>query len=66
MGIEFKYRDASKMTKSMQVVLKELPIKKLQVIYPGGKSYALSEKRFSDRVGGIFICGDQGLKGIVR
>lgn len=43
MGIEFKYRDAPKMTKSMQVVLKELPIKKLQVIYPGDKSYALSE-----------------------
>jgi predicted AAA+ superfamily ATPase len=42
-GIEFKYMDAPKMTKSMQVALKELPIKKLQVIYPGDKSYPLSE-----------------------
>ncbi|MCP5505312.1 MAG: ATP-binding protein [Chlamydiales bacterium] len=45
-GIEFKYMDAPKKTKSMQIALKDLPIKKLQVIYPGDKAYALSEEIF--------------------
>lgn len=43
-GIEFKYMDAPKKTKSMQIALKDLPLKKLHVVYPGEKAYLLSEE----------------------
>lgn len=42
-GIEFKYSDAPKMTKSMQIALKELNLKHIYVIYPGDIDYPLSE-----------------------
>lgn len=42
MGFEFKYADAPKMTKSMQIALKDLPLEKIFVIYPGETDYALS------------------------
>ncbi len=43
-GIEFKYSDAPKLTKSMQIALKDLNLKHLYVIYPGEVDYPLSEK----------------------
>ena len=44
LAFEFKFSDAPKMTKSMQIVLQDLPIKHLYVIYPGNKDYPLSDK----------------------
>lgn len=43
-GFEFKYVDAPKMTKSMQIALKDLELEHIYVIYPGNKDYKLSEK----------------------
>lgn len=42
-GFECKYMDAPKMTKSMQIALKDLKLEHLYVVYPGEKDYALSE-----------------------
>ena len=44
LGLEFKYSDAPKLTKSMLNALKELDLKYLFVIYPGEVDYFLSEK----------------------
>jgi len=45
-GIEFKYSDAPRKTKSMEIALKDLKLSHLWVIYPGKKSYKL-EKNIS-------------------
>jgi len=42
-GFEFKYADAPKLTKSMQVALNDLGLKELCVIYPGDKEYLLTK-----------------------
>lgn len=44
LGFEFKYVDAPRITKSIQIVMNDLPLEKLHIIYPGEKSYSLSEK----------------------
>lgn len=41
-GIEFKYSDAPKLTKSMSIALKDLNLSHLYVIYPGDVDYRLS------------------------
>lgn len=43
-GVEIKYSDAPKITKSMQIALNDLNLQHLYVIYPGKIDYALSEK----------------------
>jgi predicted AAA+ superfamily ATPase len=43
-GIEFKYTDAPKLTKSMQIALEDLNLEYLWIIYPGHDSYFLSKK----------------------
>jgi hypothetical protein len=43
-GAEFKYCDAPKLTKSMQIAVDDLKLRKLYVIYPGVKSYHLSSQ----------------------
>lgn len=43
-GIEFKYTDAPKITKSMHIASKDLDLDKLFVIYPGNINFKLSEK----------------------
>ncbi len=43
-GVEFKYNDAPKVTKSMHVVLQDLALEHLWVIYPGPHSYPIHEK----------------------
>ena len=43
-GFEFKYSDAPKLTKSMQVALEELNLAELYVIHPGKESYLLHDK----------------------
>jgi len=45
-GFEFKYADAPRMTRSMQVALQDLKLKEIFVIYPGDVDYQLSEKVF--------------------
>ncbi len=43
-GIEFKYSDAPKKTKSMEIALKDLELAHLWVVYPGKTSYKLDKK----------------------
>lgn len=43
-GIEFKYMDAPKLTKSMQNAKKDLELEHLWVIYPGSEIYALDNR----------------------
>ncbi len=44
LGIEVKYTDAPKLTKSMYTVLEELDLTHLWIIYPGKESYPLHKK----------------------
>lgn len=48
-GFEFKYGDAPKISKSMQIALKDLQLDKLYIIYPGKHSFTLNDK--------VFACG---------
>jgi uncharacterized protein len=43
-GVEFKRADAPKLTRSMQTVLSDLDLDELWVVYPGNRTYALSQK----------------------
>lgn len=43
-GAEFKYMDAPKLTKSMHQAISDLSLDHLWIIYPGDKSYPLSEQ----------------------
>lgn len=43
-GMEFKYRDAPRMTKSIHSVLRDLNLKRLWIVYPGSEMYRLHEK----------------------
>jgi predicted AAA+ superfamily ATPase len=42
-GMEFKYADAPKKTRSMSVVMKDLALDHLWVIYPGKQRYRLTK-----------------------
>ncbi len=44
MGVEFKYMDAPKTTKSMHQAIADLGLDELWVIYPGDRKYQLTEK----------------------
>jgi len=41
---EFKYTDHPKITKSMRIALEDLSLDKINIIYPGRKTYKLDEK----------------------
>ena len=41
-GIEFKYKDAPRLTKSMTIAVKDLELEHLWVVYPGKESYKLA------------------------
>ena len=43
-GVEFKYADAPRRTKSMAIVIKDLNLEHLWIVYPGKDAYRLSEK----------------------
>lgn len=43
-GVEFKYADAPKMTRSMSVVIQDLDIERLWVVYPGREAYPLGKR----------------------
>lgn len=42
-GIEFKYEDAPRLTKSMQIAMEDLQLSKLWVVYPGKQKYQISK-----------------------
>ena len=42
-GMEFKYQDAPRMTRSIRAVLRDLPLKHLWIVYPGPDRYRLDE-----------------------
>ena len=44
LGFEFKFSDAPALTPSMKQAMETLKLDALTVIYPGSKSYRLSEK----------------------
>jgi predicted AAA+ superfamily ATPase len=44
LGFEFKYSDAPRCTRSLQIALEVLSLDELIVIYPGEKDYQLTEK----------------------
>lgn len=44
LGFEFKHSDAPKLTKSMQTAFDDLELDELTVIYPGTRTYSLTEK----------------------
>ncbi len=43
-GVEFKYADAPRTTKSIHLVVQDLDLTSLWIVYPGDQEYALSEK----------------------
>ncbi len=43
-GIEFKYSDAPRMTKSIRAALGDLPLKHVWIVYPGPQAYQLDER----------------------
>lgn len=43
-GFEFKFTDSPKVTKSMQIAMKDLNLKHIYVIYPGQTNFKLNEK----------------------
>ena|SRR3990167_2811766 len=43
LGFEFKYAEAPKLTKSMQIAMHDLKLDELVVIYPGTRQYFLAE-----------------------
>lgn len=42
-GVEFKRRDAPRLTPSMKIAMEDLRLERLTVVYPGDKCYALAE-----------------------
>jgi predicted AAA+ superfamily ATPase len=43
-GVEFKYEDAPRLTRSMKTAVEDLELEKLWVVYPGKAAYCLTEK----------------------
>lgn len=43
LGVEFKYEDAPRLTRSMQIAMEDLQLTKLWVVYPGKKEYLLAK-----------------------
>jgi uncharacterized protein YxjI len=42
-GMEFKYQDAPRMTRSIRAVLRDLPLQHLWIVYPGPERYQLDK-----------------------
>ncbi len=43
-GVEFKYEDAPRLTRSMKTAVEDLKLEQLWVVYPGKAAYPLTEK----------------------
>jgi predicted AAA+ superfamily ATPase len=44
LGIEIKRMDAPKRTRSMDIAIEDLRLERLLVVYPGSRSYELSDR----------------------
>jgi len=42
-GIEIKYQDAPRLTRSMRIAMDDLDLTELLVVYPGAREYALAD-----------------------
>ena len=42
-GMEFKYQDAPRMTRSIRAVMRDLPLQHLWIVYPGPERYRLDD-----------------------
>ena len=42
-GVEFKYEDAPRLTRSMRTAAEDLELERLWVVYPGKAAYGLTE-----------------------
>ena len=42
-GMEFKYQDAPRMTRSIRAVMNDLPLQHLWIVYPGAERYQLDD-----------------------
>lgn len=42
-GVEIKFKDAPRMTRSMRIAMEDLKLKELHVVYPGNRGYPLAE-----------------------
>jgi hypothetical protein len=42
-GVEFKYEDAPRLTRSMKTAVEDLKLERLWVVYPGKVAYRLTE-----------------------
>ena len=42
-GMEFKYQDAPRMTRSIRAVMRDLPLRHLWIVYPGPERYQLDK-----------------------
>ena len=42
-GMEFKYQDAPRMTRSIRTVMNDLPLRHLWIVYPGSEGYRLDD-----------------------
>ena len=52
-GIEFKYRDAPVMTKSLHIALADLKLERAWIVYPGSESYRVHEQVEVIPLGGL-------------
>jgi predicted AAA+ superfamily ATPase len=43
LGIEVKYQDAPRLTRSMRIAMNDLKLTELLVVYPGDREYALAD-----------------------
>ncbi len=43
LGVEVKFHDAPKLTRSMRIAMEDLRLKELLVVYPGSREYTLAE-----------------------
>jgi uncharacterized protein len=43
-GVEFKYEDAPRLTRSINAAFEDLSLERLWIVYPGNKAYRLAEK----------------------
>ena len=57
-GIEFKYTDNPKTTKSMHIALNDLKLDHIYIVVPGNNAYLLDEK--------ISVCGIDALENIFK
>ena len=54
-GVEVKYTDSPKITVSMKTAMKDLDLKRIDILYPGKKAFKLDSKIFHFAIYGAMI-----------